>query len=411
PERMTSQINGLNQAVRNANDGISLSQTAEGDLVQITNNLQRMRELAVQASNATNSSSDRAALNQEVTQLSQEIDRVAKASSFNGVKLLDGTFTTQTFQVGANNTSNDQISVASLVNAKASVLGQFNGFNSSALGAITNGAATNLSITLTGPGTVYNLGNVATDASAIANAINASGINGLTASAAVNTAAAGTSAVTATAVGSSTFTLNGLTITVANTGTTAAALPGNRANTVAAINAQSASTGVTATDNGSGVVLSAADGRNIVLAGFAAGSATAATLADYGLGGVGTTTGTVNATYVMPSGSAVSSVVFTDTAIGGSPVTKTVATTGTAISAIDVTTAANATAALTSIDAALASVSSGRATLGALQNRFMSVVSSLQVTSENLSASRSRIQDTDFAAETAILTRAQILQQ
>src|SRR5581483_5531854 len=322
-ERMTSQINGLNQAVRNANDGISLSQTAEGDLVQITNNLQRMRELAVQASNATNSSSDRAALNQEVTQLSQEIDRVAKASSFNGVKLLDGTFTTQTFQVGANNTSNDQISVASLVNAKASVLGQFNGFNSSALGAITNGAATNLSITLTGPGTVYNLGNVATGASAIANAINASGINGLTASAAVNTAAAGTSA--ATAVGSSTFTLNGLTITVANTGTTAAALPGNRANTVAAINAQSASTGVTATDNGSGVVLSAADGRNIVLAGFAAGSATAATLADYGLGGVGTTTGTVNATYVMPSGSAVSSVVFTDTAIGGSPVTKTVA--------------------------------------------------------------------------------------
>src|SRR5436305_11269657 len=80
-ERMTAQIKGLNQAVRNANDGISLSQTAEGDLVQITNNLQRMRELSVQSANATNSSSDRAAIQQEVSALTSEIDRVAKNSS------------------------------------------------------------------------------------------------------------------------------------------------------------------------------------------------------------------------------------------------------------------------------------------------------------------------------------------
>src|SRR3954451_24867874 len=113
-ERMTAQIKGLNQAVRNANDGISLSQTAEGDLVQITNNLQRMRELSVQSANATNSSSDRAAIQAEVSALTTEIDRVAKNSSFNGVKLLDGSFSAQTFQVGANTTSNDQITVASL---------------------------------------------------------------------------------------------------------------------------------------------------------------------------------------------------------------------------------------------------------------------------------------------------------
>ncbi|HEY1043004.1 MAG TPA: flagellin, partial [Telluria sp.] len=107
-ERMTSQIRGNDQAARNANDGISLAQTAEGDLAQIGTNLQRIRELAVQASNASNSASDRAALNQEASALISEIDRVANNSSFNGNKLLDGSFTSQSFQVGANNTSNDR---------------------------------------------------------------------------------------------------------------------------------------------------------------------------------------------------------------------------------------------------------------------------------------------------------------
>jgi flagellin len=101
-ERMTSQIRGNDQAARNANDGISLAQTAEGDLTQIGTNLQRMRELAVQSANASNSASDRAALDLEAQQLSAEIDRVASNSSFNGVNLLDGSFNAQTFQVGAN---------------------------------------------------------------------------------------------------------------------------------------------------------------------------------------------------------------------------------------------------------------------------------------------------------------------
>src|SRR5688572_21060740 len=117
-ERMTSQIRGLNQAARNANDGISLAQTAEGDLVQIGQNLQRLRELSIQSANATNSSSDRTALNAEASQLVSEIDRVAANSQFNGVKLLDGTFTGQTFQVGANNTVNDRISVSSIASAR-----------------------------------------------------------------------------------------------------------------------------------------------------------------------------------------------------------------------------------------------------------------------------------------------------
>jgi flagellin len=101
-ERFTTQIRGLNQAVRNANDGISLAQTAEGALSEVTNNLQRIRELAVQSANATNSDDDRLALDAEVQTLIEEIGRVAGAASFNGVQLLD-TAATLTFQIGANN--------------------------------------------------------------------------------------------------------------------------------------------------------------------------------------------------------------------------------------------------------------------------------------------------------------------
>ncbi len=410
-ERMTTQIRGSDQAARNANDGISLAQTAEGDLSQIGNNLQRMRELAVQSANASNSASDRAALDGEVQSLAAEIDRVAQNSSFNGNKLLDGTFMAQNFQVGANATAADQIQISSISSARTSALGQFNGFNSQTLGAVTGGAAAAFSITLTGPGTVVNLGTVSRDAKSMAAAINNSGVQGLTATASA-AVATGTQATTATATGVSTFVLNGTTISV--TGSPSAAT--SVANSLAAINAQSASTGVTAADTGAGLKLTAADGRNIDISGFAAGGATAATLADYGLGGAGigtgatATTGTVNATYVRPGSSAVTAVVFTGAGLAAAS-TQTVATTGTAISATNVLTAANATSALGTIDAAINSVNTSRASLGAYQNRFSSVVVSLQTTSENLSASRSRIQDTDFAKETANLTRGQILQQ
>ena len=101
-ERFTSQIRGLTVAARNANDGISLAQVAEGALQEASNILQRVRELAVQAINATNSPSDRAALNLEVGQLTAELDRIARSTAFNGQKILDGTFGTALFQVGSN---------------------------------------------------------------------------------------------------------------------------------------------------------------------------------------------------------------------------------------------------------------------------------------------------------------------
>src|SRR3954470_4323180 len=122
-ERFTSQIRGLNQAARNANDGISLAQTAEGALGEVGNNLQRIRELAVQSANATNSASDRAALQSEASQLVSEINRVATQTEFNGLKLLDGSFTSQAFQVGAN--AGQTISVASIVDSRSASLGSY----------------------------------------------------------------------------------------------------------------------------------------------------------------------------------------------------------------------------------------------------------------------------------------------
>jgi flagellin len=405
-ERLSAQISGLNVAARNANDGISLAQTAEGDLAQIGNNLQRMRELAVQSANASNSVSDRAALNAEVQQLAQEIDRVAQASSFNGVKLLDGSFQAQVFQVGANATSTDQITVDSITNARSSALGAYNGYNQQNVSVTYNAAAQGFTAAIaTASGTQnVNFGTLATDAKVIAQAINASGVAGLQATADANVVT-GTTTNAITVAGTDTITVNGTTISIA--GTTDAQT--NRTNAITAINSQSATTGVSAVDTGSGVRLTAADGRNISVAFGTAGS-TGGDLASYGLGGLSDHTSTFDLTYQAANG--VNSITFggaltTGLGAGAHAVTQT----GNAISTINVSTADNARNALASIDAALSQVSGARATLGATQNRFTSVVASLQTTAENLTASRSRIQDADFASETAAMTKAQILQQ
>ena len=176
---------------------------------------------------------------------------------------------------------------------------------------------------------------------------------------------------------------------------------------VAAINAQSAATGVTATDTGSGVSLASADGRNIVTS-YSAGGFTNSLVTDFGFGADGTAGGTVNVNYVAPSGTS-GNVVFAQASGFGN--TTAIASTGTAVGALDISSVAGANAALSSIDAALASVDSNRASLGAIQNRFTSTVANLQNSSQNVSAARSRIQDADFASETANLSRAQVLQQ
>ena len=327
-ERFSTQIRGLDVAVRNANDGISLAQVAEGSLSEIGNNLQRIRELAVQSSNASNSASDRAALNAEVKQLTAEIDRVAKQADFNGTKLLDGTFASQLFQVGAN--AGQAIAIDKVVDAKAASLGggQFDS-GSIAVAAPADGntpvAFTAMSITNGTSGTI-SLADLTVPASG------------------VDAATTQKAAVTALA---------------------------------AHINGRLGETGVYAEANAAGTAVTLTAVKQSKNASDVYANMTVAVTG-------GTYTGD-NTAPAVPASKFVSN--------------------------LDISTFKGAQQALEVVDKALTSVNGARADLGAIQNRFTSVVANLQTSSENLAAPRSRIRDTDFAKETAELTRTQILQQ
>ena len=401
--RFQSQISGLGVAQRNANDGISLAQTAEGALGEVVNNLQRIRDLAVQSANATNSDSDRAALQAEVEQLTAEVDRVAQETDFNGIKLLDGSFSSQAFQVGAN--AGQTISIDQLSSARTSDLGQYRGFETTITLANADDAASTKTVTV-GSETVQ-LGSVADDGKALAAAFNEAGIEGLTAKAGETKVAGQAVSVDATAAGDSTVTINGTAIDITNAQDGAT----NVANAIEAINAQSSVTGVRAVDTGSGVDLVASDGRNIT-ASFAAGGATSATASDFGLDIDGSTVGSsLELSYKAPD-DVTGTLAFTagfDSTDFSAPVN--IEATGTALNAIDISSVSGANAAIRSADAALATINASRADLGAVQNRFESTISNIASATENLSASNSRILDADFAAETAKLSKSQVLQQ
>jgi flagellin len=413
--RFTSQIKGLNQAARNANDGISLAQTAEGALGEIGNNLQRIRELAVQSANATNSASDRNALNAEATQLISEITRVAGQTAFNGVNLLDGSFANQDFQVGAN--ANQTIRVGSISDSRATALGS----NTMTLDGTVTGNTKAAAADLTGGNTIgaetdLTFTTSAGTTAAISYAANADA-KGI--AAAINTGAAGVG-ITATASNSATLgslgsagtvsmTLNGTAISASVADAT------DMTELMAAINGASSSTGVTAnfssTSSKSELTLSTTDGRDISVLDFNNSGATkTASFSGVTLTGGAATDSTIKTGTVTLN----STKGRIDTANANADVFAIAGTNTSSFSSLaglSLGTAAGAQSAIGVIDAALASVNSSRADLGAIQNRFSSVISNLQTTSENLSASRSRIQDTDFASETATLTRGQILQQ
>ena len=329
-ERFTTQIRGLNVAVRNANDGVSLAQTAEGALGEVGTNLQRIRELAVQSANATNSQSDRDALNAEVSQLVDEIDRVAKQAEFNGTKLLDGSFLGQLFQVGAN--AGQAISISKTADAQASALG----------------GATFDSITATG---------VATGTA---------------------TAAATITGITVTDSLGNEVAIDDVEIAIGDTGADVTAA------IAAAINAKIGETGLFAEADGTGITFSSVR-ESVDEDGAFAGY-------ELDFGGENTTSGlTLGSAPAANSTSPTSNPVYLD--------------------ALDISSVKGAGQALAIIDKALTTVNSARADLGAVQNRFQSVVANLTTSSENLTASRSRIRDADYAKETAELTRTQILQQ
>jgi flagellin len=308
-ERFTTQIRGLNQAARNASDGISLSQTAESALGELTNNLQRIRELAVQSANATNSASDRAALNAEVLERVAEVDRIAKQTNFNGVKVLDGSFGTATFQVGAN--VGETISVSLTTDVTASALGTVN----------------------TGVGAAFDMSD-ATDVEDVT--VDFADVDGSIGTAVI---AAGSSAQEAA------DSINGANIT-----------------------------GVSAFVDSTGQIQILSSVGDLTMSEtVAAGTNTAG----------------------------LDTVVTADET----------AATATTLAGVGVDTVAGANFAIARIDSALTAVNGLRGNLGAIQNRFESTIINLQTVSENLAASRGRIQDADFAAETAALTKAQILQQ
>jgi flagellin len=397
---ITSQINGLNQASQNANDGVSLTQTASGGLQEITNDLQTMRDLAVESLNVTNSGTDRTDLNQQFSQLQADIDNVAKTTQFNGVNLLDGTFQ-GSFQIGAN--VGQQITVSAVGSARTSALGLYTGTNQTNVAVGTTGAST-----IVVGGTTYTLGTVTADAAIVTAAINNVGVSGLTATANATTSAAGTGAQTANAATNlDSITIDGVAVAVTNSGVFST----NVANAVSAINGVSASTGVTAVVNGSGgITLSNQTGNNITTA-FAEttkNGTAASTVADYGLTGVAaTTSSTYNLSYVAPSG--VGGNLVTTGALGANSFA--IASTGNAVSTLSVLSVANSNTALTAIDSALQQVATVSAQLGAYQNRFQAAITGINTTSTNLAAARSGIQDTDYAQATSALTKAQILQQ
>jgi flagellin len=423
--RMTASIRGISAAIRNANDGISLTQTAEGSLNQISDNLQRIRELAVQSASTGNSASDRAAMNNEATQLIAEIDRVASNTTYNGIKLLDGTFQSQSIQVGAGNDSNDRISI-SIGSAKSSALGV--GSNSSYAATVT-GAAVGATALASGGIAIngYNVGAAVTDGVsydvpaasgiAVAAAINAiSGSSAVTAT--VNaTAVTGTTVTTFTAIAAADILINGVDIGAIAASTTAGLRGGQIA---AAINSKSTQTGVTATFSTTtgAVALSAADGRNITIGkSVNAGANDVNTGLTTGIAAVTAGTLTTRSTVTLSTTGSAGITAVGQTAAGltasglTAAVTTATATAGAGVSSLTLTTAAGSQAALTTLDTAINTITDSRAAMGAYQNRLTASIANLETTSMNLSASRSRILDTDYAKETTNLAKAQIIQQ
>lgn len=425
--RMTASIRGISAAIRNANDGISLTQTAEGSLNQISDNLQRIRELAVQSANTGNNTSDRAAMNNEATQLIAEIDRVASNTTYNGISLLDGTFQSQNLQVGAGNGSNDRIAI-SISSAKSSALGVGSG---SSYAATVTGAAVGATALVSGGIAIngYNVGAAASDGVsltasvpaasgiAVAAAINAiSGSSGVTAT--VNaTALAGTTVTTFTSLAAADILINGVDIGAIDATTTAGLRGGQIA---AAINSKSTQTGVTATfDTTTGAVaLSAADGRNISIGkSVNAGANDVNTGLTTGIAAV--TAGTLHkrSTVTLSTTGSAGITVVGQTAAGltasglTAAVTTATATANAGVSSLTLTTAAGSQAALTTLDAAINTITDSRAAMGAYQNRLTASISNLETTSMNLSASRSRILDTNYAQETTKLAKSQIISQ
>ncbi len=400
-DRMTSQIRGLNQAARNANDGISLAQTAEGALQETTNILQRMRELSVQSANDTNTESDRNSLQAEVSQLQAEMNRIAETTQFNGKNLLDGTMVGATFQVGANAGINQTITfdIASAKTADLGIIGTTiaapNG--TAVVGTTVTGALLDGELTVNGNDVAASASGSAPD---IAQAINDA--NGTDIATAVNSQTFNFSEVTLAEDGGGvvigTFTLAiGATNIILDAANTADGATVTAADVIAAITVDG--TYSAELDGDGKIVISNADGADMTIA--------ETNIGNVGEGFTDSELGTFQGSISLDSSAA---IVFTGTGLIKTGLS-TVGLATTTIDQVDISTRLGASIALASVDTALATIDEMRGELGAVQNRFESTIANLSNVAENLSAARSRIMDADIAQETSAMTKNNILQQ
>ena len=422
-ERMTTQIRGLDQAVQNASNAVSLAQTAEGALGTITESLQRIRELALQSANDVNSAADRVALNQEATQLLSEIDRTATQTTYNGRVLLDGTFTAQQFQIGAQ--ANQTVAVT-LGSARLSTLGVNTVTSVGGAGTVEAAIASAAALPAANGLTAHNL--TVQGSTGTGNVILAAGMTAQQVAQQINTVS-NTTGVTATSqtivtlsvvsnIGTIAFDLHGSNAAASPVRITAAvASVANLQSIADAINLKSSQTGITASAaGGSTVVLTSNDGYDIGIANYAntstAGNQTAQFTGQSGAA-VTLTEGVNDSSRAGGRVTFNSADGFNVTNGGNTTLINNTGLAGalSALATVDLSTSANSNAAINVIDGALQQLNSQRAGLGATQKRVTQTISNLQNISENMQAARSRLVDTDFAAETSKLTRAQILQQ
>ncbi|KJF90396.1 flagellin [Photobacterium leiognathi] len=392
--RLTSQTNGLNVAMRNANDGISMAQTAEGAMSETTNMLQRMRDLSLQAANGSNSTEDREALQKEVDALQTEMTRIAETTTFGGQQLLDGTFGTKSFQVGSN--ANETIAVT-LGDVSSNAIGsQTAGGAGTVFGAATPATTegedyadglTPGDITIHGGNGSKTVSLTGTDkVTDVADKINKAG-SGVTASTSVTTKidnlVAGETGTLE--IGDDSFNLakyNGSMEDLAS--------DLGKAGYDATIDDAGALT-VTAKDV-NGIKVTDALDTGITLDGVAAGAADEEIVK--------------NAELKLSSSDS-----FSVTGANVGEIINDTTSSLNSVKDVDVTSAAGAQDALDVIDAAIAGIDAQRADLGAVQNRFNHTLNNLANINENVNASNSRIKDVDFAAETTNMTKNQILQQ
>ncbi len=407
--RMATQILGNNVAIRNTNDGISLAQTAEGALQEASGMLQRVRELAVQSINGTNSPSDRRALQQEAAQLSSELNRVASSTEFNSQKLLDGSFGTALFQVGAN--ANDTI-VATTANFNTDQYGDFQLSGEASSVAATDRIAVGGSIDITGASGSVSVNYAAGDsAKAIAESVNqAAEQTGVEASAITETSlsfnTAGNYQLNISADNGTTETVNFSIDSTTGVESLSQA--------VSAVNEKSGSTGVIAAvnDDGSGITLTNYEGESITVSDTTNANAGDVTVSSGASSQTLTADTTADTTIATGQVSFRSDKSFTTASTAGA-VTANASESAQLLEVanIDISGVDQANQALSVIDAAISRVAMQRAEFGALQNKFESTVRSTENYSVNLSAARSRIEDTDYAKESAELIRATILQK